>query len=92
MFDKIFKFIIGFIILLGFYAISLLIVRQTHINLPPAILGLILFATSLKLGFIKEDWVNVTTNFMLKNMAILFVPFLVGLIIYKNVLIYWEEI
>ena len=81
-----FKFFLGLGILFGFYLLSLFIIKLTHICMPPAILGLILFALSLVSGLVKEEWVEVTVKFLLKNMAILFVPFIGGLIIYQSVL------
>lgn len=63
------------------------LVKLTHIAFPPAILGLILFTLALFGGIIKEEWVEKTANFLLKNMAVLFVPFVVGLIVYKDILL-----
>ncbi|MGN0014356.1 MAG: CidA/LrgA family protein [Candidatus Gastranaerophilaceae bacterium] len=88
MVKKIFNFILGFVILFGFYHISLFIVKITHIVFPPAVLGLILFAVSLLLGIVKEKWVESSVNFILKYMALLFVPFLVGLTEYKNLIMH----
>lgn len=88
MVKKIFNFILGFVILFGFYYISLFIVKITHIVFPPAVLGLILFAVSLLLGIVKEKWVESSVNFILKYMALLFVPFLVGLTEYKNLIMH----
>lgn len=86
MVKKIFDFIFGFIILFGFYYISLFIVNVTHIVFPPAVLGLILFSLSLVFGIIKEKWVETSVNFILKYMALLFVPFVVGLTEYKGLI------
>lgn len=60
--------------------------KFTHIKLPPAILGLVLFAWGLHSGVIKESWIKSAVDFMLKNMPILFVPFIVGIVLYKSVL------
>lgn len=80
------KFFLGLGILFLFYILSLYIIKVTHIFIPPAILGLVMFAISLMLGIVKEEWIKVTSEFFLKYMAILFVPFIVGLVLYKNVL------
>ena len=87
MIKSIVKFISGMCILFLDYAISFLFVKITKILMPPAILGLILFAVSLQCGLLKEDWIKTTVDFLLKNMAILFVPFIVGLIVYKDLLL-----
>lgn len=55
--------------------------------LPPAILGLILFAVSLVLGIVKEEWIETTANVLIKNMAMFIVPFMGGLVVYKSLLV-----
>lgn len=87
MIKKIANFILGIGILIIYYFISLVIIKYTHLRMPPAILGLILFASSLIGGIIKEDWIKSTCEFFLKNMAMLFVPFIAGLVVYQSVLL-----
>lgn len=82
----IFEFGRGFVILISFYFISYIIVSFFKIPVPPAILGLILFAFALIQGFVKEKWIEAVCNFMLKNMAMFLVPFVGGLIVYKSLL------
>lgn len=86
MVGKFFKFLIGMAILFAIYYVSFFILKLTEIKLPPAILGLVLFAWGLSVGVIKEDWVKDAVDFMLKNMPVLFVPFIVGIVLYKSVL------
>lgn len=86
MVKKSFKFLLGFAILFAFYYLSFFIVKSFNIKLPAAVLGLILFALSLIFGIVKEEWIDTTVNFLLKNMALLFVPFVVGLSAYKSFL------
>lgn len=86
MIGKFFKFLLGMAILFAIYYVSFFILKLTKIKLPPAILGLVLFAWGLSVGVIKEDWVKVAVDFMLKNMPVLFVPFIVGIVLYKSVL------
>lgn len=81
------NFIIGFLILIGFYFLSYFILKFFNILFPPAILGLILFAFCLVQGIIKENWIKSTCEFLINNMAVFFVPFLGGLIVYKSLLI-----
>lgn len=87
MIKTLLKFLLGLGILFSFYILSMCIIKLTHITMPPAILGLILFSLSLINGIIKEEWIKTTVEFLLKNMAILFVPFIGGLIIYQSVLL-----
>ena len=86
MVGKFFKFLLGMAILFAIYYVSFFILKLTEIKLPPAILGLVLFAWGLSVGVIKEDWVKDAVDFMLKNMPVLFVPFIVGIVLYKSVL------
>lgn len=86
MVGKFFKFLLGMAILFAIYYVSFFILKLTGIKLPPAILGLVLFAWGLSVGVIKEDWVKDAVDFMLKNMPVLFVPFIVGIVLYKSVL------
>lgn len=81
-----YNFIIGLLILIGFYFVSYFIIKLLHISIPPAILGLILFAIALIHGIIKEDWIKPVCDFLIKNMAMFLVPFLGGLIVYKSLL------
>lgn len=81
------KFLLGFVILIMFYFISDFVAKFFHIALPPAILGLILFAFCLIQGFIKEEWIKPACEFLINNMAMFLVPFLGGLIVYKSLLI-----
>lgn len=86
MVNKFFKFLLGMAILFLIYYVSFFILKVTQIKLPPAILGLILFAWGLSVGVIKEEWIKIAVDFMLKNMPVLFVPFIVGIVLYKSVL------
>lgn len=73
-------------ILFLIYYVSFIILKVSQIKLPPAILGLVLFAWALSVGVIKEEWIKTAVDFMLKNMPVLFVPFIVGIVLYKSVL------
>lgn len=86
LFAQILDFLIGFVVLTLFYLVSSFIVRFLHIPLPPAILGLILFAFCLIQGIIKEEWIKSSCEFLINNMAMFLVPFLAGLIVYKSLL------
>ena len=87
MLKKILNFILGIAILFGFYILASGILVLAHIKMPSAILGLILFSLCLTIGIIKEEWVKTASEFFLKNMAMLFVPFIAGLVVYQSVLL-----
>ena len=86
LFAQILDFLIGFVVLTLFYLVSSCIVRFLNIHLPPAIVGLILFAFCLIQGIIKEEWIKSSCEFLINNMAMFLVPFLAGLIVYKSLL------
>lgn len=87
LFKKIINFLLGLAILVLFYFLSNLVVKYLNIPLPPSIFGLILFAFCLIQGIIKEEWIKPVCDFLINNMAMFLVPFLVGLIVYKSLLI-----
>lgn len=87
MLNKILKFFLGLGILMLFYALALGLIKITGLRIPPAILGLVLFAISLINGWIKEDWIKLTSEFFLKNMAMLFIPFIAGLVVYQSLIL-----
>ena len=84
---KIVDFTLGFIILLCFYFLSVGILHLVHIQFPPTILGLILFATSLITGIIKEDWVKSASEWLINNMAMFLLPFIAGLVAYQALIL-----
>lgn len=86
MLKNILKFAFGFLIILAIYFVSYLLIKCTHLRFPPVILGLIIFTLCLHFGLIKENWIDTCANYLVKNMGILFVPFIVGLVAYKTLL------
>lgn len=87
MYKKFLDLFKGFIILIFFCVLSSFIVKVLHIMFPSAILGLILFAASLILGIIKEEWIKPTSEFLIKYMAMFIVPLMSGLVAYKALLL-----
>ncbi len=85
--SKIANLIFGFLILMSFYCVSLLIVQLTKIPIPPAILGLILFAFCLVKGIIKENSICNICNLLINNMSLFILPLIIGVVVYKNLLI-----
>ena len=74
-------------VLLGFWLIgegmSQLI--RSVIVIPGAIIGMILLAVSLTLGFLKESQVNEVCDFFLNHISFFFVPASVGLLALTNI-------
>lgn len=84
---KIFDFTLGLIILLCFYVLSVGILHIVHIQFPPTILGLILFALALISGIIKEEWIKSASEWLINNMAMFLLPFIAGLVAYQALLL-----
>lgn len=82
---KIGEFVSGFAVIFALYGICGFILKTLKIPFPPAILALIMFTVCLLTGIVKEKYVKTTAEFMMKNMPVLFVPFVVGLISYKTI-------
>ena len=67
-------------VLFAFLAIGELVVYLTDVPIPSSIIGMIALTTALKLGIIKERWVNKIADFLVKNIGFFFVPAGVGLL------------
>jgi holin-like protein len=63
----------GFAILSAFQFAGA-VVHAFGVPMPGAVLGLVLFTASLFLGWIKLEWVESTSSFLLKHMLLFFVP------------------
>lgn len=58
-----------------------LIARTLVPMLPGSIFGMVLLFLALQLRLVKEEWIESTANFILRNMAIIFLPPSVGIIV-----------
>ena len=73
-------------ILFGCLALGELIVYLTGIKLPSSIIGMLLLTLFLQLGWIKLEWVQGLTNFLVANLGFFFVPSGVALMPYFDVI------
>lgn len=83
---KIKRLTTGFIIILGLFYFCAIIVKITHISFPPTLLGLILFTVLLHYKIINEKFVEDICDLLLNNMTLFFVPLLVGITLYTNLI------
>lgn len=81
---KLLKYIIGFLIIAFFCAISLFITNYSGLKFPSSIFGLLLFTFALWSGLVKIHWVEDACNFLIKNMALCIVPFVGGIVVYQK--------
>lgn len=73
-------------ILFGCLALGELIVFLTEIKLPSSIIGMLLLTLFLKLGWIKLEWVQGLSNFLVANLGFFFVPPGVALMLYFDII------
>ena len=76
----------GFAVLLGFQLLGESLVRLAHWPVPGNVAGMALLLVSLMLGLVRQEWVTEAAELLLANMALLFVPVGVGVILYFEVL------
>lgn len=69
-----------FWIIVSIYIIGELISRFIQSPLPGNVIGFILLLILLKSGLLKEKRISIVSDFLLNNLAILFIPGGVGLI------------
>lgn len=74
------------IILFGCLAAGELIVWLTGFQLPSSIIGMLLLTLSLKLGWIKLEWVKGLSDFLVANLGFFFVPPGVALMLYFDLI------
>lgn len=73
-------------ILFGCLALGELIVFFTGIKLPSSIIGMLLLTLFLKIGWIKLQWVQGMSNFLVANIGFFFVPPGVALMLYFDII------
>lgn len=76
----------GLLIILVCLGIGEVIVHYTHIALPSSIIGMLLLCASLHFKLIRLEWVHSVSSFLIRNMAIFFVPPGVGLMIHFDLI------
>lgn len=61
-------------ILFGAMALGELLVAVTGVSLPGSIVGMLLLAAFLEMGWVKLEWVKNISDFLLSNLGFFFVP------------------
>lgn len=75
----------GFAIILAFDLLGLLL-HYVGVPLPGHVLGMVLLAIALFTGWVKLEWIEQTSAFLLRHMLLFFVPSVVGIITYASLL------
>ena len=73
-------------VLFGCLALGELIVYFTGVKLPSSIIGMLLLALFLKIGWVKLKWVQGLSDFLVANLGFFFVPSGVALMLYFDVI------
>lgn len=73
-------------VLFGCLALGELVVFLTGIALPSSIVGMLLLALFLKLGWVKLKWVQGLSDFLVANLGFFFVPAGVALMLYFDII------
>lgn len=73
-------------ILFGCLALGELVVYLTGIKLPSSIIGMLLLTLFLKLGFVKLQWVQGLSDFLVANLGFFFVPPGVALMLHFGII------
>lgn len=68
----------GLLVLLAFYGLGLVGSKWLHIPLPGNLLGMLLLTVCLCAGWVKLQTVEKASSFLIKHMMLFFVPILVG--------------
>lgn len=66
-------------LLLLIYFVGTWTVEILHLPLPGSVLGMLLLFTLLSAGIIKEQWLSLGANPLLKHLSFFFIPIAVGL-------------
>ena len=83
---RIIRTIAQILILYVFYYIGVFIVDITGLPLPASILGLVLLAFCLKMNWVKVDYIREGAGFLIAFMTLFFIPAIVGIIDYPELL------
>ena len=73
-------------VLFGCLALGEFIVYLTGVKLPSSIIGMLLLAMFLKMGWVKLKWVQGLSDFLVANLGFFFVPPGVALMLYFDVI------
>ena len=83
---KIFNFLTGLLIILAILYFCTLALKLLKIDFPAPILGIIVLFSLLKTKIIKENLVKDFCEFILKYMILFFIPVVVGIMNYFDIL------
>ncbi len=75
----------GWLILVGFYGLGAALHKWGHIPLPGSLIGMLLLALALNVGWVKLSAVEQASRFLLTHMLLFFIPIVVAVVPYVAV-------
>lgn len=83
---QVIRIVAQIILLYGFHYIGVFIVILTKIPLPPSVIGFILLFICLLLNWVKVEYIRDGASFLISFMLIFYIPPLIGIIEYPELL------
>ncbi|RHW39787.1 CidA/LrgA family protein [Lysinibacillus yapensis] len=83
---RIIRIIAQILLLYIFYYMGVFIVELTGLPLPSSIIGLVLLAVCLKMKLVKVEYIREGAGFLIAFMTLFFIPPIVGIIDYPQLL------
>lgn len=80
------KIVRGILILLAFFGVGTLASKWLHIPLPGNLVGMLFLTLALCMGWIRMDWVEQASGFLVRHMMLFFVPIIVGVAAYLKLI------
>lgn len=85
-FKAVLNLALGFFIIFCVQKFSEFIVWKFSINFPASLIGMLIFAILLYFKIIPIKWVKQACSLLLSNMVLFFVPIVVGITLYLDIL------
>lgn len=76
----------AFFIIFGCLGLGEFIVWATGVKLPSSIIGMLLLTLFLKLGWVKLNWIERMSKFLIANLGFFFVPPGVAIMLYLDII------
>ncbi|MBW2186438.1 MAG: CidA/LrgA family protein [Deltaproteobacteria bacterium] len=76
----------GFAVLFSLQALGELLSQWLDLPLPGSVVGMMLMLAGLRFGLIQLEWVTDAASLLLNNLAMLFVPAGVGVMVYFDLI------
>lgn len=83
---KVIRIVLQIGILYLFYYVGVLFVKFTHLPLPPSVIGLLLLFLCLQQKWIKVQVIQAGASFLIGFMTLFFIPGIIGIIDYPELL------